>query len=115
MSVVVSEIYTITYIIDVAFTGDLHSLIIVRVHSEVPSVSICLLKVDLHCRGTPAGVHLCNTTRSCGECVTVHTDLDTGVAVCLDVERSTVVHQFEVVWKLVGTENFNKVTCELSS
>ena len=33
-------------------------------------------------------------------------DLDTGVAVCLNMERSTIVHQFEVS---VYTETFKEV------
>jgi len=86
-----------TYIVDIGFTDNLHCLIIVRVYSEVPSVSICLLKVDLHCSGTPTSEHLGNTTSPCGECVIVNTDLYTGVAMCLNMERSTIVHQFEVV------------------
>ena len=36
-------------------------------------------------------------------------DLDTGVAVCLNVERSTIVHQFEVIWKSVYTETFKEI------
>ena len=36
-------------------------------------------------------------------------DLDTGVAMCLNMERSTIVHQFEIIWKSVYTETFKEV------
>ena len=60
------------YIVDVRLTDKLDYFFIswVQVHSEVPPISICLIKVDLYSCGTSSThMHLCNTTCTCGECI----------------------------------------------
>ena len=99
-------VFICAYIADVRLTDKLDYFFIswVQVHSEVPPISICLIKVDLYSCGTSSTrVHLCNTTCTCEECVIVHTDLDSRVIVCLYVKGGTSVHQLEVtdacMWK----------------